>query len=202
MASPKFLEEASRQVRPTYAHGLFFVSIDYIAYYLVFHYHDPLEYYSIVVKNEKLFNDEIARLWTNMQGFLDQEKVMVNGVRVYPRVVMIDLGFAESRKRPYIVFAVRFRAPIRIGRNIYENFYESEVPEYNYVVYWVFPPGSKILEVNMGSGGEEWDVVKGNILAIYGYKGKRTGGYEKILFEISKTGIEEEEEPKPNTNQI
>ncbi len=192
MVSQRFLEEASKQVKPIYAYGLFFVSMDYIAYYLLFHYHDPLEYYSTIMRDEKLFNDEIAKLWANMQEFLDQEKVIVNNVRVYPHVVMIDVGFAESRTKPYIVFTIRFRAPIRMGRNIYENFYESELIEYNYVVYWIFPPGSKILEVNMGSSGEEWDIVRGNILAIYGYRGRKTGGYEKIVFEISKPTVEEE----------
>ncbi|MCS7110811.1 MAG: hypothetical protein N3D82_04635 [Ignisphaera sp.] len=193
MASPKFLEEASKQVRPTYAYGLFFVSLNYIAYYLVFHYYDPLEYYSTIAKDEKLFNDEIARLWANMQGFLDRERIIVNNIRVRPRVVMIDLGFTESKRRPYIVFTIRFRASVKMGRNIYENFYDSEVAEYDYAVYWVFPPGSRIIEVDMGSGNEEWDVVGGNVLAIYGYKGRRTGGYEKIVFEVSKAAIREEE---------
>jgi len=184
MASPRFLEEASKEVTPVYGQGLFFVGLGYIAYYLIFDYYDPLGYYDTILRNEQLFNEEISKLWANMQSFLDEEEVIVNGVRVRPRIVMIDLGFRGSKKRPFIVFTIRFRAPIRIGKNVYENRYSSEVAEYDYVAYWIFPPGTKVLEVDMGKGDEEWDVVGKNIVAIYGKKGKRTGGYEKIVFEI------------------
>ncbi len=193
MASPRFLEEASRQVEPIYAQGFFFVGIGYIAYYLVFDYHDPLGYYDAVLRDEKLFEQEIGKLWANMQSFLDEEEVVVNGVRVRPRVVLIDIGFRGSRKRPFIIFGIRFRAPIKPGLNVYENRYEPEVAEYDYVAYWIFPPGTRVLEVDMGRGGEDWDVVGKNIVAIYGRKGRRTGGYEKIVFELPHEVAEEGE---------
>ena len=194
MASPKFLEEASREVTPVYAQGLFFVGLGYISYYLVFDYHDPLGYYDAVVRNPRLLEEEVGKLWANMQSFLDEEEVVVNGERVRPRVVMIDIGFRGSRKRPFIVFAIRFRAPIKPGMNVYENRYEPEVAEYDYVAYWIFPPETKVLEVDMGRGGEEWDIVGKNIVAIYGRKGRKTGGYEKIVFEMpSYEGFVEEE---------
>jgi len=193
VASPKFLEEASREVTPVYAQGMFFVGLGYISYYLVFDYHDPLGYYDAVVRNPRLLEEEVNKLWANMQSFLDEEEVVVNGERVRPRVVMIDIGFRGTRKRPYIVFAIRFRAPVRPGRNVYENRYEPEVAEYDYVAYWIFPPGTKVVEVDMGGGGEEWDVVGKNIVAIYGRKGRRTGGYEKIVFDMpSYEGFAEE----------
>jgi len=184
LASPRFLEEASKNVVPLYAQGFFYVSLGFISYYLVFDYSDPYGYYDTVLRDERLFNEEVSRLWANMQGFLDEEHVAVNGVRVSPRVVMIDIGFRGSRKRPYIVFCIRFRAPVKLGVNVYENRYSPEVVDYDYVAYWVFPPGSRILKVDMGSGGEEWDVVGKNILAIYGFRGRKTGGYEYIEFEI------------------
>ena len=177
-----------------YGQGLFFVGWNYIAYYLVFDYHDPLGYYDTILRNERLFNEEVNKLWVNMQSFLDEEEVMINGVRVRPRVVMIDIGFRGSKRRPYIVFAIRFRAPIKPGRNVYENRYESEIAEYDYVAYWIFPPGSKVLEVNMGQGDEEWDIVGKNIVVIYGYRGKRTGGYERIVFEMPERLVVEEKE--------
>ncbi|RLG77750.1 MAG: hypothetical protein DRO12_01340 [Thermoprotei archaeon] len=186
MVSSRFLEEASREVRPVYAQGHFFVGLGYIAYYLVFDYHDPLGYYEAVLSNPKLFNDEVTKLSYNMQKFLDEEKVVVNNVRVRPLVSMIDIGFRGSKRRPYIVFVIRFRAPIRPGMNVYENWYSAEVPEYDYVAYWVFPPGSKVREVVVG---EEHDIVGGNIVAIYGRKGVKTTGYEKIVFEIPKLDI-------------
>lgn len=187
MASHKFLEEAGRHVKPVYAQGFFYVSLGYISYYLIFDYTDPYEYYNTIIKNEKMFNDEITKLWANMQQFLDEENVVVNGFKVSPRVIMIDIGFRGNRKKPYIVFAIRFKAPTKTGVNIYENKYASEIIDYDYVAYWIFPPGSKILKVDMGQGDEEWSIVGKNILAIYGYKGKKTGGYEYIEFELSQT---------------
>jgi len=182
----KFLNEASRNVEPVYAQGFFFVSRDYISYYLVFDYYDPLEYYKAVVSDEQLLNAEVSKLWANMQQFLDEEVVKVNNVKVSPRVAMIDIGFRRGKKNPYIVFLIRFRAPIKSGRNIYENVYASEVVEYDYAAYWVFPLGSKILRVDFGGGEEEWDIVKSNILAIYGRRGMKTGGYELIEFEVAE----------------
>jgi len=182
----KFLEEASKNVEPVHAQGFFYVSRDYISYYLVFDYHDPLGYYEAVANNENLLNEEVSKLWANMQQFLDEEVVKVNNVRVSPKVVMIDIGFRKSKRNPYIVFLIRFKAPIKHGKNVYENVYESEVVEYDYVAYWVFPPGSKILKVDFGMGEETWDIVGSNVLAIYGRKGMKTGGYELIEFEIGE----------------
>jgi len=181
VASKSFLEEASREVRPVYAQGLFFVGIGAISYYLVFDYHDPLGYYEAITSDRRLLEEEAAKLSYNMQRFLDEERVVVNGVRVRPRVSMVDIGFRSSRRRPYIVFAIRFRAPVRPGSNTYENWYEPEVPEYNYVAYWIFPPGARVREVVVG---EEFDVVGGNVVAIYGRRGVKTSGYEKIVFEM------------------
>ncbi len=189
MASSKFLEEASKSVKPIYAQGFFFVSYNYIAYYIVYDYDDPLNYYYTVLQNEKLFNEEISKIWANMQSFLDLEVVKINNVRVNPRVVMIDIGFRDSKRRPFIVFAIRFNAPLKKGRNIYENHYEPEIVEYDYVAYWIFPPGSKIIKVDMGKGEELWDIISKNILAIYGFKGKKSGGYEYIEFDLPMNGI-------------
>ena len=48
------------------------------------------------------------------------------------------------------------------------------------------PSSSRILEVDMGTGNEDWEVVGRNILAIYGRRGGVTGGYEKIVFSIGE----------------
>ncbi len=186
MADPKFLEEASKEVKPIYAQGFFFVGYGVISYYLVFDYSDPLGYYEVVTRDERLYEEEINKLWANMQEFLDEEEVLVNGVKVRPKVVMIDIGFRGSKRRPYITFAIRFKAPLRPGRNVYENKYAAETAEYDYVIYWIFPPGSRVIEVDMGPGDEDWDIVGKNIVVIYGYKGKRTGGYERIVFDLSQ----------------
>ncbi len=179
-----FLREASEAVTPVHAQGFFYVGYRYIAYYIVFDYIDPMGYYDAVLRDEKLYEEETASLAYNMQELVDKEEVLVNGERVRPRVVLVDIGFRGRRDRVFIVFGLRFRAPLRPGRNIYENRYEQEPIEYNYEAYWVFPPGSRVLEVDMGPGNEDWDIVGGNVVAIYGRRGGKTGGYEKIVFQL------------------
>ncbi|BEP17761.1 hypothetical protein PYJP_11130 [Pyrofollis japonicus] len=180
----EFLREASEAVTPVHGQGFFYVGYGYIAYYIVFDYVDPLGYYDAVLRDEKLFEEETAKLAYNMQELVDREEVMVNGERVRPRVVLVDIGFRGKKSQVFVVFGLRFRAPIRSGRNVYENRYEAEPIEYNYEAYWVFPPGSRIIEVDMGPGSEDWDIVDNNVVAIYGRRGGRTGGYEKIVFEL------------------
>ena len=179
------MKEASEHVKPVHGLGFFYAGVGFIAYNLVFEYYDPMGYYDAVMRDKGLLERETAILAQNMQEFLNQEEVIVNGEKCHPKVVMVDIGFAGSRKRPIVVFAVRFPAPITPGRNTYENRYEPERIEYDYEAYWIFPPGSRILEVDMGEGrGEEWSVVSRNVLAIYGRKGGVTSGYEKIVFHI------------------
>lgn len=184
--SREFLEKASEEVRPIHASGFFYVGLGYISYYLVFDYYDPLGYYDAIMRDQKLLEEEALRLQASMQELIDKEEVIVNGVRVRPKVVLVDFGFHGSKKYPFIVFGVRFKAPIWVGRNVYENRYDREEIEYDYEAYWIFPPGSRILEVDMGTGNEDWEVVGRNILAIYGRRGGVTGGYEKIVFSIGE----------------
>jgi len=183
-ASSEFLREASDAVQPVHGQGFFYVGYGYIAYYLVFDYIDPLGYYDAVLRDPRLYEEETLRLYYGMQELVDQEQVVVNGERVRPKVAMVDIGFRGSRSRVYIVFALRFRAPVRSGRNVYENKYEPEEIEYSYEAYWVFPPGSRILAVDMGTGTEDWEIVGDNTLVIYGRRGGRTGGYERIEFQL------------------
>jgi len=177
-----FLEEASEAVQPVHGQGFFYVGYGYIAYYIVFDYVDPLGYYDTIMRDERLYEEEVNKLYYGMQELVDREEVRVNGERVRPKVAMVDIGFRGRRDRVFIVFALRFRAPVRSGRNVYENRYDVEPIEYSYEAYWIFPPGSRIEEVDMGTGSESWDIVGGNVLAIYGRRGGTTGGYEKIVF--------------------
>lgn len=190
----KWLERASEMVQPIHAQGFFHVAQNHISYYIVFDYNDPLRYYYRILQDQQLYEQETQTLYQNMQQLIDQEKVVVNGQRVRPVVEMVDIGFRGRPTRPFIVFAVSFKAPLKPGVNTYENTYEPETISYNYEAYWILPPGSTILEVDMGPGNEEWSIVGGNILAIYGRRGQRTGGYEKIVFQLPETVYEQPEE--------
>lgn len=168
---------------PIYAHGFFNVCRDgSVTQLIIFEYLDPgMEYFKLV-RSKRGYAKELATLRRNMQLFLDAEDVRINNERVYPRVVSVDIGFSGSKDRPYIKYLVRFKGKLINGDNIYEDSYESEVAEYDYVVTWVFPEGSSIIKVDVGY---EYKVVNNNILTFFVPEGSETPGYESIVFRLS-----------------
>lgn len=178
------LAEADRHVAPIHAQGYFYVGYSGIAYFLVFDYSDPLGYYTAVLSDSTLYEKEVEKLYSNMQSLLDEEKIMINGKHVRAQVVGVDIGFRGRASNVFVSFAVVIPAPFRPGLNVYENFYEPEVAEYDYEAYWIFPPGVELVEVDLGSNGETWEVVGERLLVITGRRGTRGSGYEKIVFKL------------------
>ena len=174
------LEIASRHVKPVFGYSFFNMSHTEFSYYIVFEYEDPMKYYLAVMNNRDLYEEELDKLYNNMQDILDQEITKINNEVIRPRVVLVDIGFKESYDKPYILFRVASDIRLRPGRNIYENIYEAAVAEYNYVSYWSFPRGAVIEDVEMDGTWEKED----NSLIIYVRKGLRIRGYERIVFRI------------------
>jgi hypothetical protein len=117
-----------------------------------------------------------------MQSFLDEEIVRINGKRVFPKVVDVDIGFRGSEDRPYITFYIMFRGDLRRGVNVYEDTYEPEVSEYDYTVTWVFTGGLTVLRAYLGVN---YDILADGKLLIFSVpKGFTTPGYEKIEFKL------------------
>ncbi len=170
----------SSNVIPIYAQGIFTVSKSgYINQIIVFDYYDPGGYYRKVVSDGTLYNEEMNKLALNMQSFLNEEEVLVNNVRVRPKVRSVSLGFRGSYRYPYVLFVIGFKIPLRKGENTYVNKYEAEVAEYNYEVLWVFEEGMRVTYVNVGF---EYDLMGDRILMFSVSKGMNTPGYEEIRF--------------------
>jgi len=168
---------------PKHAIGLFLVrESGLVEQVVIFKYYDHLEEYRSVVESEERLREERALLARNMQFYLDQEEVFINGERVYPRVVDVEIGFQGDYKHPYILFLIVFRGELRKGVNVYENRYEPEIAEYDYRVYWVFPQGAKVLSAQRGVPYRLLD--KCRILVFDVKAGSRIGGYERIEFEL------------------
>jgi len=150
---------------------------------VVFEYHDPLEEYKNIVLDSKLSKQEKEVLWNNMQRFLDEEKVVINGKRTYPKVVDIEIGFREDYKHPYISFFIVFLGEFKKGVNVYEDEYEAEVAEYPYTVYWVFPLKARVVSADLGV---PYTILgNGRILSFTVPRGTRIRGYERIEFELN-----------------
>lgn len=169
-------------VEPIHAYGFFTVSenleFNQIA---VFEYLDYDRYYAGVSKNIERLNKELSELAYNMQAYLDGEEVVVNGERVRPLVIGASLGFKGNPEEPYLVFFIYFRGKPRKGVNYYENVYEAEVSEYPYEAYWVFPPNSKVSEVECSGVSE---IIGDRIVVMRVDEGERVTGYEKIIFHL------------------
>lgn len=168
-------------IKPVYAQGTFIVcSNGVITQEVVFDYLDQELYYWNLLSNEEKFNEEVEVLATNMQSFLDKEEVKVNGRRVHPKVIGVDLGFRGFPDRPHITFYISFKGELRKGINYYEDFYEPEVVEYDYSVIWIFTGNLKVLRANVGVN---YDILSdGRILMFSVSKGFLTPGYERIEF--------------------
>ncbi len=172
-----------REPEPIHAQGFFSVSrrgdINQI---IIYDYYDPDYYYLRLAHRPIEYEKEITRLASNMQYFLDQEEIIVNGQRVRPIVKTVSIEHRGVAEIAYITFIVYFKGKFRKGLNTYENKYEAETAEYDYEVYWIFPPRSRIVEVDIAA---DYEVLgDNNILLFWVRKGDRINGYEKIVFEL------------------
>jgi len=164
------------EVRPIYARGFFNMnSFGETNQVTVFYYYDKDGYYASLKKNE--VKDEIGKLKENMQYYLNQEVIKINGERVRTKVVFVRLGLL-SIKYPFVEFLIRFKGSLKKGVNEYEDVYEEEVTEYPYEALWILP--GKVTGYKMAGNVK----VRGDILFLKVRKGIKVGGTEKIRFVI------------------
>jgi len=174
---------SGEEVFPIYAQGFFVVCRGGLFHQiLVFDYYDPGHYYMDLLSKPELFEGELERLGLNMQRYLDEEEIYINGKPSKPQVESVDVTFRGTPVRPSVVFTITFRGKLHRGRNVYEEYYEAETLEYDYEAYWLFPPGVKVLEVKVDT---KYEILEpGNRLIIWGGKGEKVSGYEMIAFKI------------------
>jgi len=171
------------EVTPIYGLGMFFVrESGLVEQIVVFEYHDPGGIYKSIVSSERELEREKKRLAQNMQYYLDQEDVRINGKPVYPRVVDVEIGFRGDQNYPYITFFILFAGELKAGLNVYEDAYEPEKAEYAYRVYWVLPTRARVLRADVGV---TYSILGGGrILTFSVEKGTNIRGYERIEFEM------------------
>ncbi len=181
-------KRASEAVKPLHAHEFMLVSSDGVFNQILnFDYHDPFGFYRSLLKDEEQYYMEMSRLIWNMQSLLDEEEVKVNGKKCRPEVLTVTLDFRGSENLPCITFFVQFKADLKVGMNVYECFYNEEVAEYDYEAYWVFPPGFKVVDVDVKT---EKDLVTENVLVLWARVGDSVGCYEKVAFNIPATSLD------------
>ncbi len=166
------------EVTPVYAQGFYVVTPGVVNMVIIFDYLDRERYYYKLIKSGEV-GREIPTLWENMQRFMDEEVVKINGQKTRPVVRDVYIGIRGSPDRPYIVYLGSFPAPLRTGENIYENHYGEEIAEYDYEAVWLFPQNVEIIEWHFGGVVE---TPEPNILKVYVSRGTEVGGREYIKF--------------------
>lgn len=120
-----------------------------------------------------------------MQGFIDEEKVIINGSYVRPLVISARIQVRGRSDLSSATFVVEMRYRPVAGTNVYENFYEPDVAEYDYDVYWVMPPGGRVKSFELS--GETSVSGDGRVLSARVRSGTRVKGYESVAFELGST---------------
>ena len=172
----------SKEIRPIHGQGFFIVSRNGLITQIVrFDYYDPTKYYTQLYHRPLDYQNEIAKFQANMQQSLDEERVYINGKRVYPKVQLVNIEHNGFDDNPYITFIIQFRGKFAKGLNTYENYYEDTITEYDYEVYWVFPERFEVVEVVSSS---DYDVIDRRIVYLWSRRGDKIKGYERIVFKI------------------
>ncbi len=166
----------SEEVKPIFARAFFNMDqAGLVNQYMVFYYRDPKAYYANLSGDE--LRRELEAIRANMQGFLDEEVIRINGERVSARVVYVDIGLMTI-ENPYITFIIRFKGRLRRGINVYEDIYSEEVAEYPYEFTWSLP--GRVIKVQLAGEVK----VLGDLVVVKVPMGLRVGGREVIEFEV------------------
>jgi len=175
---------SNENIIPIYAEGIHIMDNQgNVNLVLIFEYLDEDLYYAkLVRKGGKDLLEEMKMLMENMQKFLDEEIIEINGKKSRPIVQDVHIGFRGDLKRPYIEFYITFSGPIKKGLNRYDNWYEEEIAEYDYEILWVFPQNFRIRDYYIVGEGKIIGV--GNILVVHVKKGMKVGKHEWIEFEV------------------
>ncbi|MCD6324388.1 MAG: hypothetical protein J7L55_04700 [Desulfurococcales archaeon] len=146
---------------------------------IIFHYVDKeLEFWNALQADSE---GELRKLKENMQGFLQEERTMVNGVRAEPKVLVVFTGFIRNRKHPFIRYIIRYSAFFKKGINTYVDEYEPVMSDYPYEVVWLFPEGTELLDVDVGV---PYHVGPPNVLHFKVRRRTLLPGRERIVFHL------------------
>jgi len=168
--------------RPLYGQGFFHVCWGVIWYTIVFDYEDPEgEYWRLLSGDD--WRGEVEVLASRMQGFLDEERILINGEEVRAIVDHAYIDVRGERERSTVAFQARIPYRPREGRNTYEDYYEPERAEYPYTVTWIVPACGRIVDYEMP--GEARLGGGGRVLEVRVRAGESIPGYESLVFELS-----------------
>lgn len=166
-------------VEPIHAESFFSVSATgEIHERLCFEYLDLEGFYRQVSQDERLLEKEITKLSTNMQYFLDEERVEINSERVKSIVRYSDVFLKGPTDVVAIVYLIDFAGRFQSGGNKVQTWLEEEVAPYDFEIMWRFPYGTQIVAIDTKLENQ----VYNDFVVLWALEGDQVGGYELMEF--------------------
>ncbi|MFX0108722.1 MAG: hypothetical protein ACFE7R_10580, partial [Candidatus Hodarchaeota archaeon] len=153
---------------------------------LTYEYLDPEGYYRRVISDDDLLGTEVRKLATNMQYFLDKERVEINKERVRSIVSYADIYLKGRTEVVAVVYLIDFATQFNPKRNEIETWLEEEEAPYDFEILWRFPVGTKIVEIDTLLEHEVYD----DIVSLWAFEGDHVGGYERMVFDLPDERID------------
>ncbi|MFX1565564.1 MAG: hypothetical protein ACFFCH_06200 [Promethearchaeota archaeon] len=169
-------------VNPLFASSVFSISSNLEVYQVInYDYSDPERVYAEILEDEEAVEAEIAKIHSNMAEFLAAEKVYINGNRVKQEIIHVDIGLRGTPEIAYFQWIIHFQGTPRKDENILASDVELEEAEYDIEVLYLFPTGTKILEVITPMESE----IREPLLFVWAQNGDLVGGHESVRFRFS-----------------
>jgi hypothetical protein len=171
----------SDSVEPIHADSFFSVSrTGEIHERLSYEYSDPEGFYRRVVNDDDLLREEIEKTASNMQYYLDKERVEINGQRVRSQVEYADIFLKGKSEVVSVLFLIDFSGKFNNNVNKIETWLEEEEAPYDFEIIWRFPVGTKVVEIDTLLDYEVYD----DIVTLWAFSGQEVGGYERMEFKL------------------
>ena len=168
-------------VEPVHADSFFSVSNNgEIHERLSFEYVDSEGHYREVCRDPDLLRREIIKLSSNMQYFLDLERVEINQERVKSIVNYTDIFPKGASDVVAVVYIIDFAGRFKEGVNSIQTWLEEEIAPYDFEILWRFPVGTKVIEIDTLL---EYEIHQ-DFVSLWAQEGDAVGGYEKMEFEL------------------
>ncbi|MHA1339913.1 MAG: hypothetical protein ACTSRZ_07100 [Promethearchaeota archaeon] len=168
-------------LEPTYAFSSFFISKNgFFNQILNFEYReDTGEYMEKIENDQDFYQNEIDKIWNNMQTFMDNTIVFINKKRVFPQVVEAEIEFKDEIT-PYFYWVINFQSELNIGLNIYKSEFTEEILEYDVISVYVL---ESPLQIRSVESSMQFEIIQDkNIIKYFGYRGDLIGPTEIIEF--------------------
>ncbi|HME51458.1 MAG TPA: hypothetical protein VKM55_04530 [Candidatus Lokiarchaeia archaeon] len=137
-------------------------------------------YYRRIKREPSFVAQEVTTIEENMQRYLDEEKNVVNGERVYPHVVRTSIDFKTEARFPVYTWIITFGGnESDSGTQNYEAITTPETLEYDVKSTYVFPANSRIVEIESSLVHE--NVLK-HIVVFRGSKGDSIKPLERLCW--------------------